>query len=130
MGVAETYEEMIMTKHAVGHVEFSATDLERSRAFYQGLFEWSFRSFGDEYLFFEGPGGLAGGLMKVKQVHPGQSSIVYIEVDELEPYLEKVGALGGSVVNDRTPVADMGSFAHIADPDGNVVGLWEGKKSE
>jgi predicted enzyme related to lactoylglutathione lyase len=36
-----------------------------------------------------------------------------------------VEKLGGSVVEPKMPVGGMGFAAYFADPDGNVVGLWE-----
>lgn len=116
-----------MAKHEFGHVEFLVTDLDRSRAFYEGLFGWQFRPFGGEYLLFRGPGRTAGGLMKVRQPIPGRSTIAYVEVEEIEPYLEKATALGGAIETDKSAVADMGWFALLKDPDGNVVGLWQNR---
>ena len=51
---------------------------------------------------------------------------VYVEVDEIEPYLEKVGELGGDVAVPKTEIPNQGWFAHIKDPDGNIFGLFQG----
>jgi len=115
-----------MAKHTINHVQWSVTDMERAKAFYGGLFGWSFETWGDNYTTFKPPEGLEGGLMKVDQVKPGQSPYIYIEVEELEPYLERARELGGGVDVPKTEIPQIGWFAHLTDPDGNIVGLFQG----
>jgi predicted enzyme related to lactoylglutathione lyase len=50
-----------MAKHAICHVEWSSTDLERTRAFLAGLFDWEFQAWGEDYLVFTPPEGSAAG---------------------------------------------------------------------
>lgn len=117
-----------MVKHAICHIEWSSTDLERTRAFLSGLFDWKFKPFGDDYLTFDTPGGLSGGIMKVDKVQAGESPYIYIEVDEIEPYLERAKELGGGVAVPKTEISAVGWFAHLTDPDGNIVGIFKGGK--
>jgi predicted enzyme related to lactoylglutathione lyase len=51
---------------------------------------------------------------------------VYVEVDDLPAYLAKAEALGGKTL---VPPVELpiGSFAWMADPDGNIIGLWKPK---
>lgn len=115
-----------MAKHAFCHIEWSSTDLERSKTFYGGLFAWKFEPWGEDYLTFTAPEGPGGGIMKVKEVSPGASPSVYVEVDEIEPYLNKAKELGGGVAVPKTEIPKVGWFAHLKDPDGNIVGLFRG----
>jgi len=47
-----------------------------------------------------------------------------VQVDDVQAYLDKGGALGGKTL--VPPVAiPTGTFAWLADPDGNTVGLWK-----
>ncbi len=119
-----------MAKHAICHIEWSSTDLERTKTFLSGLFGWKFQSFGEDYLSFDTPQGPGGGIMKADEVHPGESPYVYIEVDEIEPYLECAKELGGGVAVPKTEIPTIGWFAHLKDPDGSVVGLFQGSKHE
>ncbi len=119
-----------MAKHAFCHIEWSVTDLERSKAFYAGLFDWKFEPWEEEYLVFSTPQEPDGGLMKVNEVSPGRSLIVYVEVEEIEPYLEKARELGGGVDVHKTEIPNLGWFANLKDPDGNLVGLFQGKPQE
>lgn len=114
-----------MVKHGICHVEWSVTDLKKAQAFYGGLFGWKFQGWGEEYVLFEAP-GIGGGLMKAKNVQLGESPRVYIEVDEIESYLKKVTQLGGKVAVPKTQIdPKIGWFAHLTDPDGNTVGLFQ-----
>jgi predicted enzyme related to lactoylglutathione lyase len=36
--------------------------------------------------------------------------------------------LGGTIMRDKTPVADMGAFAILLDPTGAAIGIWENAK--
>jgi predicted enzyme related to lactoylglutathione lyase len=48
-----------------------------------------------------------------------------MRVDDLQAYLDRAAKLGGRTVVPPTPLAgDFGSFAVLADPDGQLVGLW------
>jgi predicted enzyme related to lactoylglutathione lyase len=113
-----------MTKNAICHVEFASTDLERTKAFLWGLFGWEFQPFGANYLLFSKSGPVGGGIWRVPEVTPGNSPTVYVEVEAIEPCLEQAPELGGAVVAEKREIPDFGWYAHIADPDGNVIGLF------
>jgi uncharacterized protein len=50
-----------------------------------------------------------------------------VEVEDLQPYLERANDLGGKTI--VLPIdLPNGSFAWFADIDGNVLGLWKPKK--
>jgi len=120
-----------MSKHSICHIEWAVTDLERSKKFFGGLFEWTFEAFGNDYAMFKTPNDeLGGGLMVEKEVHAGQSPCVYILVDKIEPYLDKAATLGGGVCVPKTEIPGMGWFAILSDPDKNGVGIFEAAKRD
>jgi hypothetical protein len=51
--------------------------------------------------------------------------VINITVDSVEDYLKKVTDAGGEIVAGKQEVASMGYYAYVADPAGNVIGLWE-----
>ena len=51
--------------------------------------------------------------------------VVTIGVTSIDETLKKVEAGGGSTVQPRTEIPDMGAFAYFKDSENNVVGLWE-----
>lgn len=114
-----------MHRHAICHIEWSSTDLERTRRFLSGLFHWKFDSWGDNYILFKPLTGVGGGIQKTKCVVPGESPLVYVEVEAVQPYLDRAVQLGGRVAVGETEIPHTGRYAHIADPDGNLIGLFK-----
>ncbi len=57
----------------------------------------------------------SGGFIKVGNVIPGQSPVIYIQVEDIEPYLEMVSQLEGGVIQGKSEIAHMGWFAHMSD---------------
>ena len=112
-----------MAKNTFCHVEFQCSDLDQSRKFYEGLFEWTFRDFGGDMIVFGVGDQHLGGLQKSDNIIPGNSPSVWIEVDSIEDYLAKAKALGGEILSDKSPVPSVGFSAIITDPDANAVGL-------
>ena len=50
---------------------------------------------------------------------------ITIDVDDIDATLDEVEAKGGSTVQKKIPVGDMGFAAYFKDPEGNVMGLWQ-----
>jgi predicted enzyme related to lactoylglutathione lyase len=46
-------------------------------------------------------------------------------VEDILPYLDKAKELGGSVDQEKTEIPSIGWYAHVLDPDGNIVGLFQ-----
>ena len=67
-----------MAKHAICHIEWGSTDLEQSKVFFGGLFDWDITPWGEDYLMCKTPEGVGVGLMKVEKVEPGQTPLVYV----------------------------------------------------
>lgn len=55
---------------------------------------------------------------------PHHYTIFYVEVSDVQACIEEAKTLGGRML---VPPVDIpgGTFAWIADPDGNTVGLWK-----
>ena len=67
--------------------------------------------------------GIGGGITDSQDGKPQVT--IYIEVDEIQPYLEKATSMGGKVIMERTVLPGMVTFAQFQDPAGNIVGLAE-----
>jgi predicted enzyme related to lactoylglutathione lyase len=119
-----------MTKDAFCHIEWSTTDLEKTRDLLSGLFGWKFESWGENYMIYTTPKGVGGGIMKADNVEPGKSPFVYVDVPEIEPYLEKALELGAEIDVPKTPIPEVGWYAHIKDQDGNIFGIVQGMGEE
>ncbi|MCX6641368.1 MAG: VOC family protein [bacterium] len=111
------------------HFEIPADDQPRAKAFYEKLFNWKFEHMPemDYYGISTGPDkSLGGGMMKRQK--PDQPIMVYIDVDCVDTYSERVQKLGGRVVMGKTAVVGMGWFAICLDSENNPFGLWEQDK--
>src|SRR5215475_5714259 len=107
------------------YVEISATDLNRSVAFYTTVFGWSVRQRGDGSLAFDDGVGEASGtwiLGRPPSLQPGL--LLYIMVDSVAATLDAVVANGGEVVQ---PISAHSPevTARVRDPAGNVIGLYQ-----
>jgi predicted enzyme related to lactoylglutathione lyase len=118
----------------VVHFEIPFDDGARARTFYGELFGWQLDDVpGMDYtLLSTGPSGergptepgyINGGLGQRGGAlgHP----LVVIDVDDIDKTLGEVAERGGSVVQGRMRVGEMGFAAYFSDPEGNVIGLWE-----
>jgi predicted enzyme related to lactoylglutathione lyase len=118
------------------HFEIPFDDKQRAMAFYSSVFGWKLTDMSQmSYVMAETtavteqqrpkePGAINGGLFPRPKEAP--HPVVYAAVESVDQTIEKVRAAGGKVVTPRTPIPGMGAFARVQDPEGNVVGLFEG----
>ena len=119
----------------VVHFEIPADDEGRAREFYGSIFGWEFQVLPemDYSLAMTTPmdeqgrptvsGSINGGLFR----RTGQltAPVVTVDVADIDAALEKIGSLGGSTVQAKQAVMDMGFAAYFRDPEGNILGLWQ-----
>lgn len=111
------------------HIEIPADDLERAKRFYGELFGWSFQTAPgfEGYEMFTPPSGgeqLGGAIGQRGSMAPEQVRD-YIEVSSIDETLPRVTELGGTVVEAKSEVPEMGWYAVITDSEGSQFGLWE-----
>jgi predicted enzyme related to lactoylglutathione lyase len=118
----------------VVHFEIPVDDADRARSFYADVFGWEVMPMPemDYTIVSTGPTGdqgptesgfINGGMMK-RQGRFTSPNLV-IDVENIEAALEAVQGAGGSTVEERMPVGEMGFAAYFTDTEGNLVGLWE-----
>jgi uncharacterized protein len=112
----------------VVHWEFWSEDPARIGDFYHDVFDWDVRHIPEmdyRVVAAAGEGGIGGGIMKPKQGPWPARLSMYIQVDDLETYGEKIRAAGGKLVVEKMDVPGVGSFSLFEDPDGRVLGMWK-----
>ena len=123
----------------VVHFEIPVDDATRAREFYGSAFDWDLNEadMGGGNMYTTAtttaidkttrqptePGAITGGLMQRTADTP--APVITIGVTSIDESLKKVEAGGGSTVQPRTEIPEMGAFAYIKDSEGNVIGLWE-----
>ncbi len=63
--------------------------------------------------------------MMVRREQVSTTPSVTINVPSVDEYIEKVKVAGGSLIKEKVTVENMGSYAYVADTEGNLFGLWE-----
>ena len=111
--------------HPVVHWEIGATNAKRTQEFFAKLFDWKIDANNplNYGLVDTGGGGINGGINTAP--HGVPYFVMYVQVDDLQKYLDKANALGGEAVVPPTDIPGVGSYAFFKDPDGNIIGLFK-----
>lgn len=109
----------------VGHGQLSylqipASDVTASARFYEALFGWQVDP---PEPGFESP-GIIGQWVTDRAPAPEAGMVAWIFVDDLDGALARAAAAGGQVVSEPGPDGPVRWLATLADPAGNLVGVF------
>ncbi|WP_189112366.1 VOC family protein [Pilimelia terevasa] len=119
----------------VVHFEIPADDVARARSFYADVFGWQLDTMPDmNYTVARTtptdsagmpirPGAINGGIFT--RSDPVHHPVITIDVADVDAALGKVERTGGKTVMPKQAVGEMGYVGYFADPEGNIVGLWQ-----
>ena len=110
----------------VVHFEVVAKEGKKLQQFYSNVFDWSIdannpMNYG--MVNTNAEGGINGGIGPTDG--PNQVTF-YIQVDDLQAYLNKVESLGGKTVMPPTEIPNAVTLAMFSDPEGNIIGMIKG----
>jgi predicted enzyme related to lactoylglutathione lyase len=110
--------------HTINYIEFSTTDVQRTKQFYTAVFGWSFKDWGPDYISFHGA-GIDGGFAKTEP-HGEQAKfapLVVLYSTDLKATEAAIVAAGGAVA---LPAFEFpgGRRFHFSDGAGNLLGVW------
>ncbi len=105
----------------VDYIEFPATDIEATKAFYTGVFGWEFTDYGPSYTSFV-DGRMNGGFDTSTAVQPNGVLIVMYASD-LEATEASVRKHGGKITKEIFTFPGGRRF-QFADPNGNELAVW------
>jgi len=109
----------------VVHFEIGCRDSTKTQKFFSELFNWQIEPTGPAAMISTGTDdGIAGHITALGH-EPHNYVTVYVQVDDLQAYLDKAESLGGKTVVPPAEVPGMGQFAWMSDLDGNTIGLWK-----
>ena len=119
----------------VVHFEIPFDNKERAMKFYSQCFGWQLQDMpemnyvmanttpvGADFRPTE-PGAINGGLFQRPKEAPAPA--IYVGVESVDDALKSAVANGGKIVTPKTQIPGMGAYGRIADPEGNVIGLFE-----
>ncbi|HVU35053.1 MAG TPA: VOC family protein [Opitutaceae bacterium] len=111
------------TRNQICYVEFHASDLERTKAFFSTVFGWVFTDYGPDYCAFGSPdfgGGFARGTRRNRLEEGGAAVVIFS--DELERVRDRVSAHGGTITRDIFSFPGGRRF-HFTEPSGNELAV-------
>lgn len=116
----------------VVHWELMSRDPAKVAAFYEKLFGWKIQHVPEmNYRIVETGDGIGGGIVKPEREGPWPGNMtLYIAVDDLAAYRERIVAAGGEIHVAEQQVPGMGTFCLFTDPDGRMMGLWKAAKKQ
>jgi predicted enzyme related to lactoylglutathione lyase len=112
----------------VVHFEILGKDAKKLQNFYSDLFGWKINANNPmNYGLVEaaGEGSIGGGIGSAGEGAPGHITF-YVQVDDLQSYLDKAESMGGKTIVPVTEIPNMVTFALFQDPEGNMIGLVKG----
>ena len=119
--------EAKMNDRRIDYIEFPATDIARTKAFFAGVFGWKFTDYGPDYVSFE-DGRINGGFFtsdKVSSTASG-SALAVIFTPDLERFREKTIKLGATITRDTFSFPGGRRF-QFAEPGGSEFSIWTDK---
>ena len=110
----------------VVHFEIGCRDTAKTSDFFAKLFGWQMQAMGPAAMINTEAGtGIQGHISSLGH-EPHNYTIFYVQVDDVQAYLDKVASLGGKTLVPPVTIP-TGTFAWFADPEGNTIGLWKAK---
>lgn len=111
--------------------DIPVADFAVAERFYGELFGWEFEAIeqpaGEYRLIDAGDDSIDGGLSKRPAGSPasGAGPVFFVHVIDIEATIIRAQRLGGRLVEEPLFMSrDAGVRATVADPDGNIIGLW------
>lgn len=113
--------------NTVCHFAINAQDPDRARAFYGGVFGWTFEAWGPPGFFLvQTPGGPMGAIQRVQQ-EPFETLIGNFEcsiaVDDVDRVCDAVVANGGSITLPKVTIPGVADIARVKDCEGNTFSV-------
>ena len=121
----------------VVHFEIPFDKKDRATKFYKDIFGWDLNDIPDMgYVMVHAAqtdkdnmvtdkGAINGGLFQRND--EAKAPIVVIQVDSIDKTIIKVKESGGTLVTPKQPIPN-GSYARVADSEGNVIGIIDKSK--
>jgi predicted enzyme related to lactoylglutathione lyase len=119
------------TTNSLNWFEIPALDIERSKKFYETIFEIQMEPYDTDdmkMVFFPwtlGSGKATGAIAQSSSHKPSmEGTLVYLNANpKMDGVLEKVEKAGGKVLVPKTSIGEHGNIAFIMDTEGNNIGF-------
>ncbi len=109
----------------INYVEFPASDLAATKAFFSAAFNWQFTDYGPNYSSFDEQ-GIGGGFFRAplcSTTNTGGALIVLLSND-LDASLQAVEQAGGVIIKEIFEFPGGKRF-QFTEPSGNELAVWQ-----
>lgn len=124
----------------VVHFEIQADNIERAIQFYQGVFEWQFPKWMDNYWGVmtaekesKEPGINGGLLLRPAKMAPKECGtnayVCTVQVENFDDIAKKIEAAGGVVAMPKFAIPNMAWQGYFIDTEGNTFGVHQADKN-
>lgn len=120
----------MQNKHSINWFEIPVRDMAKAVRFYSEVIGRPLHEMagvnGVPHGIFpsEGADAVSGALILDPKRAPGATGVtIYLGVAAVTPAVERASKAGGKVVQPLTDLGEHGTYALVADLDGNVIGL-------
>jgi len=116
--------------------ELFSNDIERSRAFYRGLFGWTVDMVPMsevEYHLVDADGVLVAGMVPLSRLRmedPQPCWVGYVSVADVDATARAAVERGGRVVSGPLDAGTLGRTVTLADPHGAIVAAWRSNQGD
>lgn len=110
----------------IDNIEFNVSDIARSKAFYGGVFGWTFTDYGPTYTEFQ-DGRITGGFTTGEPIRVG-GPLIILYADDLVETQRRIEAAGATICR-QTFSFPGGQRFHFIDPDGYELAVWSADES-
>jgi predicted enzyme related to lactoylglutathione lyase len=109
----------------VVHFEIGCTNSARTAEFFSKLFDWKMEASGGPATMINtgATSGIQGHISSLGH-EPHHYVTIYVDVDDVQAYLDKAVALGGKILVPPVTIPN-GTFAWFSDLDENIIALWK-----
>ena len=108
-------------ENQIDYIELPASEIEKTKTFYNSVFGWKFEDYGPDYTSFH-DGRIGGGFAKDSPA-AGRGILLVIYSIDLDAVQQKIKAAGGRIVRETFSFPGGRRF-HFADPNGNELAVW------
>ena len=111
----------------ITHIDIPVSDLGAGAKFYSTLFGWQIAEAPgfEGYPMWQAPNKISGGGLAPRDEGFTQPRS-YVEVDSIHETIATAEKAGGTVAMAKQQISPTSWWAVIVDPDGNLIGLYEG----
>ena len=107
------------------HMEIASTDPQRTRKFFEDVFEWDFEFMPEmNYHTYEAPSGPGGGLMSpMENQSPG--ILNYLLSHDIDQDVKRIEEAGGRLLQPKMEIPGVGWWALFQEPTGITLALFQ-----